>query len=134
MERYMKGMSQVEISKELQISPELVSLDLKHIREESKKSLNNIVERELPLAFTKARRSLQFIQKEALKVWEHAKTDQMKLSALHVFGEAQEKEFELVSNSHVLDEALRFVSSDHINKVLEHLNDKEREENSKPNV
>jgi hypothetical protein len=58
----------------------------------------------------------------------------MKLSALHVFGEAQEKEFELVSNSHVLDEALRFVSSDHINKVLEHLNDKEREENSKPNV
>lgn len=122
----MKGKSQVDIANHLQIIPELVSLDLKHIREESRKNLNNVIEKELPLAWIKARRSLQFIQVEALQVWEGAKTENMKLDALKVFGDAQEKEFALIINSHVLDECMQYVSSNSLKEVLTQLGNKQK--------
>jgi hypothetical protein len=91
MERFMQGMTQSEISKDLKLSPELVSLDLKHIREEARERLNNVIERELPLQWMKTRTAIQFMQKEALKIFKEstASSSNVKLAALQAFGNAQ---------------------------------------------
>lgn len=116
-------MSQMEIADALQISQASVSLDLAYIREQSREQLRNIIHQEIPLQWTKCRTALQFMQKVALKMFNDAKNDNMKLAALQTFGDAQEKEFELVSNSNILDEALRFVATH--SKALDNLNKKQ---------
>jgi phosphoribosylanthranilate isomerase len=126
MSRYMKGKSQVEISRELQISPELVSLDLKHICEESAEQIQSLIQKELPLQFRKCRSALQFIQKVACEIAENpkpenARVDQLRMTALQLFGEAQEKEFALVADSTATAEALRFVSSNRLEQVMKKL-------------
>lgn len=111
MQMHISGLTQFEIADTLKVSQASVSLDLAYIREQSREQLKDIIQKEIPLQFSKCRTALQFIQKETYKMYLDAKNDNMKLAALQAFSDAQREEFELVSNSNILDEALRFVSA-----------------------
>ena len=83
--------------------------DLAHIKTEAKQTLDNIIEKELPLQWIKTRTAIQFMQRKALRIFHRARTDGAKLEALKAFGLAQREEFELVSKSDVLDRCMNYV-------------------------
>jgi hypothetical protein len=116
---YMKGHTFVQISDIMKVSLGLVHSDISLIRQQAKQQLRQVIESELPLQWAKTRDALQFIQQQSLEVWKNAHTDTAKLQALALFQQAQEKEFELVLNSQIIDSALRFVSDN--TRKLEHL-------------
>jgi hypothetical protein len=109
LELYMSGLPQQAIGQALNVSQATISLDLAAIRIEAQSRLNNIIEKELPLQWIKTRTAIQFMQREALRIFHEARTDGAKLEALKAFGLAQREEFELVSNSHVLDKCMQYV-------------------------
>ena len=67
-------------------------------------------------------------------MWKNAKNDQIRIASLSLFADMQEREFALVSNSAVLDDALQFVSGEYLKKVVETLekrnNKKQVEDNT----
>lgn len=109
LELYMSGLPQQAIAKECNVSQGTISLDLAAIRSVAQERLNNILEKELPLQWIKTRTAIQFMQREALRIFHGARTDGAKLEALKAFGIAQREEFELVSHSDVLDKCMKYV-------------------------
>lgn len=84
-------------------------MDFAAIRLEAQERLNNVIEKELPLQWLKTRTAIQLMQRESLKMFQQAKSENIKLAALQAFGNAQREEFQLVSNSDVLDKCMRYV-------------------------
>jgi hypothetical protein len=126
LELHMSGLTQQAIGKSLNISQASVSLDIAAIREEAKERLNHVIEKELPLQWLKTRTAIQFMQRESLRMFYEAKTDNTKLAALQAFGNAQKEEFELCANSTVIDEALKFVSNNNLKEVLTQLGNNQK--------
>lgn len=75
LELYMSGANETEIAKTLQVSQATISVDLKVIKEQSKEKIQTIIDSELPLAWAKARKALQYIQKEAIAIANDDKTN-----------------------------------------------------------
>ena len=132
LELYMTGASQTEIAEILQVSQGLISQDLAHIRDESREQIQNIVTHEIPLAWAKARKALQFLQREALHIWKVSTNSTQKLHALTLFEDAQQKEFDLVAGGQILDQAITFCSKKNVDAVIEQLN-KEKEQRKEEN-
>lgn len=109
VELLMTGYNFSQIADHLKVSNALITMDFAAIRLEAQERLNNIIEKELPLQWLKTRTAIQLMQRESLRIFHGAKTDSAKLEALKAFGLAQREEFELVSNSHVLDKCMQYV-------------------------
>ena len=124
----MAGMSQMDIADALKISQGSVSLDISYIKEESREQLQSVITDIIPLQWRRTRMALQFIEREALQLWKNAQNDTMKMHALALFSDTYQKEFELCANSTVLDEAIKFVSTNNMKQVLEHYEQQKKED------
>jgi hypothetical protein len=112
LELYVSGSTETEIARTLQVAQSTVSVDLKAVKEQSKATIHNIIESEIPMAWAKARKALQYIQKEAIQIANDDKTNTpQRLAALALFKDTQESEFELITNSEILNDAFRFVEA-----------------------
>jgi hypothetical protein len=112
LELYMTGANETEVAKILQVSQATISVDLKVVKEQSKVTIQNIIESEIPMAWAKARKALQYIQKEAIAIANDERTNTpQRLAALALFKDTQESEFELITNSEILNDAFRYVEA-----------------------
>jgi hypothetical protein len=55
---------------------------------------------------------------------ENARVDSLRMTALQLFGDAQEKEFALVADSNATAEALKFVNGNNLEPVFRKLEEK----------
>jgi predicted transcriptional regulator len=116
MELSSQGYSQVEISKTLQISEPTISRDMDYLRSQSKQKIRKYIDETLPEEYEKCLVGITSILKEAWTTSQNTGNKREKIHALSLAKECYSMKLELLTNATVVDDAIRFVSSNNNQK------------------
>jgi hypothetical protein len=106
-----QGHSQPEISRILQVSIGTVNRDLSILRQQAKDNIKRYVDERLPEEYEKCLVGLNAITKEAWSTAQQAEDKREKIQALSLAKECYSMKLDLLTNATVVDDAIRFVSS-----------------------
>lgn len=106
-----KGYSQSEISKILRVDKSIISRDIAYLREQSKQNIRRYVDVRSPEEYEKCLAGLTAILKEAWIASENALDRREKIQALELAKDCYSMKLELLTNATVVDDALKFVST-----------------------
>jgi predicted transcriptional regulator len=106
-----KGQSQTEIARILQISESTISRDLDYLREQSKANIKRYIDERLPEEYEKCLIGLNAITKEAWNTAHSTEDRREKIQALSLAKECYSMKLDLLTNATVVDDAIRFVTS-----------------------
>jgi len=104
-----RGMSQADIARELQVSKQSISLDMKSLREQGKDSINEYLTEWLPEQYSVCLSALDTILRHAYNILENANDNREKLQAMELFKDTHMTKLQLLSNAVTIDHALRYV-------------------------
>lgn len=82
VEMRARGMSQIEIAHELQVSKQLISADVQYLRSQAKESIKEYVTEHLPEQYEVCLSALDTILKHAFDILETADDNREKLQAM----------------------------------------------------
>jgi hypothetical protein len=119
LELSSKGYSQSEIAKTLQIDKSTVCRDIIYLREQSREMIRKYIDEKLPEEYEKCLVGITAILKEAWNTAQQAFEKREKLQALSLAKECYTLKLELLTNATVIDDALKFVSSNLTVKSIE---------------
>ena len=106
-----KGYSQREISQVLQVGLATVNRDISYWRNEAKVSIKRYIDERLPEEYEKCLVGLTAITKEAWNTAHNTEDKREKIQALSLAKECYSMKLDLLTNATVVDDAIRFVSS-----------------------
>ena len=106
-----RGMSQIEIAHELQVSKQLISADVQYLREQAKESIREYVTEHLPEQYQVCLSALDTILKHAFEILEKLDDNREKLQAMQLFKDTHLVKLELLSNATTIDSALNYIRS-----------------------
>ena len=133
LELLSKGDSQSEIAKVLQVDISIISRDISHLRQQAKSNIKKYIDERLPEEYEKCLVALNAITKEAWNTAEQTEDKREKIQALSLAKEGYSMKLELLTNVTVVDDAIRFVSSDKSKEKLKLSSDKSNEETKESN-
>ncbi|HET7284805.1 MAG TPA: helix-turn-helix domain-containing protein [Nitrososphaeraceae archaeon] len=117
LELYSQGNSQSEISRQLQLSVATINRDIFYIRRESKEAIKTYLTEKLPEEFSKCLVGLNLILKESFDIAHEPDCEpREKLQALNLSKDVYLAKIDLISNSSVVDDVMKFINS-HKNKL-----------------
>src|ERR1041384_6896878 len=112
MELLSKGESnQSEIARILQVDKSIVCRDIAYLRQQAKTNLKRYIDERLPEEYEKCLVGLNAITKEAWNTAQSTEDKREKLQALSLAKECYSMKLDLLTNATVVDDAIRFVSS-----------------------
>jgi hypothetical protein len=136
MELLSKGeTNQSEIARVLQVDKSIVCMDIAYLRQQSKDNIKKYIDERLPEEYEKCMIGLTSILKEAWTTSLQTEDKREKIQALSLAKECYSMKLDLLTNATVVDDAIRFVSS---NKSTENLksshnsNEDDKEESKEP--
>jgi hypothetical protein len=106
-----KGYSQREISQVLQIGLATVNRDISYLRDQSKANIKRYIDERLPEEYEKCLVGLTAITKEAWNTAANTEDKREKIQTLSLAKECYSMKLDLLTNATVVDDAIRFVSS-----------------------
>src|SRR5919199_2012588 len=106
-----KGYSQREISQILQVGLATINRDISYLRNQAKANIKKYIDERLPEEYEKCLVGLNAITKEAWKIEQTTEDNREKIQALSLAKECYSMEMDLLTNATVVDDAIRFVSS-----------------------
>ncbi len=106
-----KGYSQKEISQVLQVGLATVNRDISYLRNQSKANIKRYIDERLPEEYEKCLVGLNAITKEAWNTSQQTEDKREKIQALSLAKECYSMKLELLTNATLVDDAIRFVSS-----------------------
>jgi hypothetical protein len=119
MELLSKGeTNQSEIARVLQVDKSIVCMDIAYLRQQSKDNIKKYIDERLPEEYEKCMIGLTSILKEAWTTSLQTEDKREKIQALSLAKECYSMKLDLLTNATVVDDAIRFVSS---NKSTENL-------------
>jgi transcriptional antiterminator len=127
-----RGLSQIEIARELQVSKQSISLDMKHLREEAKDSIKEYLTEWLPEQYTVCLSALDTILRHAYTILQQAHDNKEKLHAMELFKDTHMTKLQLLSNAVTIDHALMYVQSKQQAQEQEQSEESEEEEDQEP--
>ncbi len=107
-----KGQSQTEIGRTLQISESTISRDLDYLKTQSRHNIKRYVDETLLEEYEKCLVGLNAITKEAWNTAHNAEDKREKIQALSLAKECYSIKLDLLTNTTVVDDAIRFVSQE----------------------
>ena len=110
LELSSQGNNQVDIASILQVSEPTVSRDLSYLKKQAKTNIKKYIDERLP-EYEKCLVGLTSILKEAWTTAQNAKDKREKIQALSLAKECYSMKLDLLTNATVVDDAIRFVSS-----------------------
>src|ERR671931_1045294 len=113
-----KGYNQREISQVLQVGLATVNRDVSYLRNQAKASIKRYIDERLPEEYEKCLVGLTAITKEAWNTAQSTEDKREKIQALSLAKECYSMKLDLLTNATVVDDAIRFASS---NKAKEKL-------------
>ncbi|MFL6426452.1 MAG: hypothetical protein ACJ71R_23060 [Nitrososphaeraceae archaeon] len=113
VEMRAKGMSQIEIAHELQVSKQLISADVQYLRSQAKESIKEYATEYLPEQYQVCLSALDTILKYAFEILETSEDNREKLHAMELFKDTHLVKLELLSNATTIDNALNYIRSKH---------------------
>jgi hypothetical protein len=106
-----KGYSQREISQTLQVGLATVNRDISYLRNQAKSNIKRYIDERLPEEYEKCLIGLTAITKEAWSTATNTEDKREKIQALSPAKECYSMKLDLLTNATVVDDAIRFVSS-----------------------
>ena len=109
----VKGFSQSEIARMLDIDKSAVSRDIIFLKEEAKETIKNHIQDKLPYEFTKCISGLEEIIKESWNVATQADkngNNRDKLQSLALIKDTYNTKMDLLTNASLLQDSLKFVT------------------------
>jgi hypothetical protein len=106
-----KGYSQREISQMLQVGLATVNRDISYLRNQAKTNIKKYIDERLPEEYEKCLIGLTAITKEAWNTAHDPEYKREKIQALSLAKECYSMNMHLLTNATVVDDAIRFVSS-----------------------
>jgi hypothetical protein len=113
-----RGMSQIEIAHELQVSKQLISSDMQYLRSQAKASIKEYVTEHLPEQYQVCLTALDTIIKRAFEILETSDDNREKLQAIELFKDMHLVKLELLSNATTIVSALYYIRSKQQEKHL----------------
>jgi predicted transcriptional regulator len=133
-----KGYSQREISQILQVGLATVNRDISYLRSEAKVSIRKYIDERLPEEYEKCLVGLNAITREAWNTAQNTEYEREKIQALSLAKECYSMKLDLLTNATVVDDAIKFVSSNKYKQELKSSSsgnsneDDEKEESNEP--
>jgi predicted transcriptional regulator len=106
-----QGYNQSEISRILQISQPTINRDLSYLRQQAKDNIKRYIDERLPEEYERCLVGLTAITKEAWNTSQQTEDKREKIHALSLAKECYSMKLDLLTNATVVDDAIRFVSS-----------------------
>jgi Trp operon repressor len=122
-----KGYSQREISQTLQVGLATVNRDISYIRNQAKSNIKKYIDERLPEEYEKCLVGLNAITKEAWNTAATTEDKREKIQALSLAKDCYSMKLDLLTNASVVDDAIRFVSSNHNNNDGDTDNEKQKD-------
>jgi predicted transcriptional regulator len=104
-----RGLSQVEIARELQVSEASISSDMQYLRNQAKESIKEYATEYLPEQYQVCLTALDTILKHAFDILETSDDNREKLQAMELFKDTHLVKLELLSNATTIDSALNYI-------------------------
>jgi hypothetical protein len=104
-----KGMSQIEIARQLQVSDSSISSDVQYLREQAKESIKEYATEYLPEQYQVCLSALDTILRHAYEIPERSPDNREKLQAMELFKDTHLVKLELLSNATTIDSALHYI-------------------------
>jgi hypothetical protein len=111
VEMRARGLSQIEIAHELQVSKQSISLDVQYLRTQAKESIKEYVTEHLPEQYQVCLCALDTILKHAFEILQTSDDNREKLQAMELFKDTHITKLELLSNATTIDSALNYIKS-----------------------
>jgi len=106
-----KGMSQIEIAHELQVSEASISSDMQYLRSQAKETIKEYTTEHLPEQYQVCLCALDTILKHVFEILETSNDNREKLQAMQLFKDTHLVKLELLSNATTIDHALEYIRS-----------------------
>jgi hypothetical protein len=137
MELLSKGESnQSEIARILQIDKSVVCRDIAHLRQQAKTNIKRYIDERLPEEYEKCLVGLTAITREAWNTAQNTGDKREKIHALSLAKECYSMKLDLLTNTTVVDDAIRFVSDRSKEKLKasssSNSNEDDKEESKEP--
>jgi hypothetical protein len=109
IEMRSRGLSQIEIARELQVSKASISSDIAYLRSQAKESIKEYVTEYLPEQYQVCLCALDTILKHAYEILQDSDDNREKLQAMELFKDTHLVKLELLSNATTIDSALNYI-------------------------
>jgi predicted transcriptional regulator len=126
-----QGYNQSEISRILQISQPTINRDIAYLRQQAKDNIKRYIDERLPDEYDKCLVGLNAITKEAWNTAQNTEDKREKIQALSLAKECYSMGLDLLTNTTVVDDAIRFVSSKNKDN-LKSATEGDKEESNEP--
>ena len=104
-----RGLNQIEIAHELQVSKASISSDMQYLRKQAKESIKEYVTEHLPEQYQICLTALDSIIKYAFEILQNSHDNREKLQAMELFKDTHLVKLELLSNATTIDRALNYI-------------------------
>jgi BMFP domain-containing protein YqiC len=111
VEMKARGMCQIEIANELQVSKQLISADVQYLRSQAKEHIKEYVTEHLPEQYQVCLTALDVVIKRAFDILQDSYDNREKLHAMELFKDTHLVKLELLSNATTIDHALEYIRS-----------------------
>jgi hypothetical protein len=112
MEMLSKGENnQAEIARILQVDKSIICRDIAYLKQQSKENIKRYIDERLPEEYEKCLVGLTAITREAWNTAASTEDKREKIQALSLAKECYSMKLDLLTNATVVDDAIRFVSS-----------------------
>jgi hypothetical protein len=131
LELSSQGHSQREISTKLQVGIGTVNRDLAYIKQQSRLKIRKYIDETLPEEYEKCLVGITSILKEGWNISQNTEDKREKIHALSLAKECYSMKLDLLTNATVVNDAMKFVSSNNHKKSvsMEEDNNSTRESN-----
>jgi hypothetical protein len=104
-----RGLNQLEIAHELQVSKASISSDMLYLRKQAKESIKEYVTEYLPEQYQICLSALDSIIKHSFEILQTSNDNREKLQAMELFKDTHLVKLELLSNATTIDSALSYI-------------------------
>jgi hypothetical protein len=138
LELSSQGYNQSEVSRILQISQPTINRDMIYLRQQAKDNIKRYIDERLPEEYEKCLVGLNAITREAWNTAHDTEDKREKIQALSLAKECYSMKLDLLTNATVVDDAIRFVSSNNSKEKLKRssssntTNEGDKEESNEP--
>ena len=109
IEMRSRGLNQIEIAHELQVSKASISSDMQYLRKQAKESIKEYVTEHLPEQYQICLAALDSIIKHTFEILQTSEDNREKLQAMELFKDTHLVKLELLSNATTIDSALNYI-------------------------
>src|SRR5215207_2067471 len=106
LELLSKGHSQSDISKVLNVSPALISLDLQFLKEQARSNLRYHLQEKLPFEHSRALTGLNDLLKKANDILDNAKDPKLQLNTINVLANLYAGILTMATDGNIIQQAM----------------------------